>query len=224
MKLFRKPLILLACVLWLIPAFGYSGFIVKERISVYRLEFDLNWYQKFLNIFLNYEVLYWKEIITQELFIKTSNDIASPLNGLELILLSLTPTNFNEALYLKNAGRTDEGFVRFVGYQNLSPEGARQLLEIINYCYSAKEESKEFISLKFFENDSLNAHPLVWKITKTWSKEKYLITVEVFQKKSKNELLKIITVNITLNPLEKIMEKASVEIKNGPKFTVTKNP
>src|SRR3989344_7855979 len=151
MKFFQKPLILLACVLWLIPASGYSGFIAKDRTTTYQINFDLNWVQKFLNLFLKYEFLSWKEATLQELFVRGNNDLKTE-SELELVMVSITPKNFNEALFLRNAGKL-EGFLRFVKYDKLSADGARRLLEIINYLYEPAEGRAEFLNVDVVEKN-----------------------------------------------------------------------
>ncbi len=224
MRTKKALLIFLLCCASLIPNLGSAGFIVKERVSTYDLVFELAWYQKFFNLFLQYEFLSWKQVNLQELFIKTDADQALNEN-VELIIVSITPVNFNEAFLLKNAGGEITGFAKFIRRNELSNEGVKKLLEIINYLYEANEGEKEFNSLNFLAQENPDQEFMFWKINKKKTGNKYTLTIEIAES-SKKQPEPVITVHavVILDPLEKIFERVSVEIKKGPKFTLTKKP
>ncbi len=222
MKSRRKSLILLAVIIWLIPDFSYSGFISKDRTTTYQVNFDLNWVQKFFNLFLQYEFLSWKEATLQELFVKGSGDLKTESES-ELVMVSITPKNFNEAMFLRDAG-TQEGFLRFIKYDKLTAEGTKKLLEIINYLYDPQEGQMEFDNINLIEKD-LDENSMTWTVVKRKVDDRYMITIEILLSNKKNPDKKLTTsVKATLNPLEKVFERIEIEIKNGPKFTVIKKP
>lgn len=222
MKFFRKPLILLACLFWLIPASGHSGFIVKDRTTNYQINFDLDWLQKFLNLFLKYEVLSWKEAMVQELFIKGSGDLQTD-SGSELIMASITPKNFNEALFLRNAGKRQEGFLRFVKYEKLSAEGAKRLLEIVNFIYNPAEEQTEFLNVDLLEENP-NKYLMDWVVVKKKDKDRFAINIQITVSNSQNSKKGGTSITAVLNPLEHVFEKIKIDIKGGPRFELIKKP
>lgn len=226
MKPLRKLIIVLIGIAWLFPASSQAGFISKDRTTTYQLTFDLNWYQKFFNLFLRYEFLSWKEINLQELFVR-DNTKPNTENNAELVLVSITPKNFNEAMFLKIVGKEPEGFIRFINAKQtkLSEDGIKDLLTMTNYMYDAEEGELEFNSLNFLAEDPTKTL-MNWKITKEKSEDKYILKIQIMGFKSKDPSKKSDLANVVaiLNPLEKVFERANIEIKNGPKFVLTKKP
>lgn len=221
MKAGKNAFIFLFLLQLLLPSFAKAGFVAKERNITYDLQFDLKWYQKVLAVILQYEFLSWKEFIFQELFINTATDL-NP----ELIVVSITPKNFNEAVFLRNAGSKTGGFIRFVNYKEFDLEGVKKILEIVNYLYLSEEKEKEFQNINLSAKDDKNPQWMTWKVTKKKQNNKMLIKIVVFDPKSEKggKIVEEARLEIILNPLEKVFEKVTAEIKNGPKFIITKKP
>lgn len=211
-----------------LPSSGRAGFIQIERTTTYELKYDLSFFQKAYNaMFLRYEFLSWEEVDLQELFIKFGGMPNSPsatevAENPELIILSMTPRNFSEALRLKNAGDSG-GFIRFIKFKNLSAQGMEKLLDIINFLYKAENGEAEFRSINFIA-DKDEGSIMNWKMSKERSGDRYLIKFKIMEAalKTPDQFNPLAEGTATLNSLDRVIEKMIIKVDEGPKITITR--
>lgn len=228
MKPFKRTLMGLIILGVSLPSLGRAGFIQIDRTTTYELKCDLTFFQKAYNaVFLRYEFLSWEEVDLQELFIKFGGMPNSPTatatsEDPELIVLSMTPRNFSEALRLKNTG-DGGGFIRFIKFKNLSAQGMEKLLAIINFLYKAETGEAEFRSINFIA-DKDEGSIMTWKMSKERSGDRYLIKFKIMEAdlKTPDQFNPLAEGTATLNSLDKIIEKMTIKVNDGPKITVTR--
>ncbi|MDP3999118.1 MAG: hypothetical protein Q8P76_00805 [bacterium] len=229
MKPPKRMLVSLVILGALLPSSGRAGFIQSERTTTYELKFDLSFFQKAYNaMFLRYEFLSWEEVDLQELFIKFGGMPNSPpmtevAENPELVILSLTPRNFSEAVRLNNTGEHRGGFIRFIKFKNLSAQGMEKMMDITNFLYKAENGEAEFRSINFIA-DKDEGSIMTWKMSKERSGDRYLIKFTIMEAAlatpNKFELLAEGTA--ALNSLDRVIEKMIIKVDAGPKITITR--
>ena len=171
-----KKLLFLTCLSLISPLSIQAELLTQETNIRYDIDYDINWFKKFIIRIAGYDFLDWEELNIQTTFQKNN------ITGEEKIsAMQITTDNPQRiVLSMTNDGGIVKGFIEIKKNKEFPKENAEVLLNAWNYLYQESEQNFEIhIASGLFVNDDGSMH---CKFTKNKSKEKYQVNGRTYNK------------------------------------------